>query len=90
VLALSNELATCPGRARQYWNDDDAGMWNALTRVYRRLSSVNGSQECERAFSDVKLPVGDLRANLSHETLNAIMMISRNPDVAAYLSEELQ
>ena len=82
-----DELAACPGRVREYWNDHRAGMWNALTRVvYRRLSSVNGSHECERAFSDVKLSVGDLRTNLSDETLNAIMMISRNSDVAAYLS----
>jgi hypothetical protein len=46
-----DELAACPGRVREYWNDHRAGMWNALTRVmYRRLSSMNGSHKCERFF----------------------------------------
>jgi hypothetical protein len=59
----------------------------ALVRVvYRGLDAVNGSCEAERIFTKLKWILGRLKTNMG-ETLNALMMIAHNFDMAEYLAE---
>ena len=85
-LWKKGEPETLPGRPREYW-DAIAGDCPIIARVAeQRLSAVNGSSEAERAFSQLRWALGQLKTNIGDETVNSLMLIAHNAELAARLA----